>query len=38
MLLVIICQQKKLSKAQISKIIKSGLSFDSWLAHVGKKH
>ena len=29
---------KKLSKAQISKIIKSGVSFDSWLANVGKKH
>ena len=27
----------KLSKAQISKIIQSGRSFGSWLAHLGKK-
>ena len=28
----------KLSKAQISKIIKSSRSFGSWLANLGKKH
>ena len=28
----------KLSKAQISNIIKSGWSFGSWLANLGKKH
>ena len=28
----------KLSKAQISKIIKSSGSFGSWLANLGKKH
>ena len=27
----------KLSKAQISKVIQSGRSFDSWLANLGKK-
>ena len=29
---------KKLSKAQISKIIQSGESFGSWLANLEKKH
>ena len=28
---------RKLSKAQISKIIQSGRSFGSWLANVGRK-
>ena len=28
----------KLSKAQISKIIQSGVSFGSWLNNLGKKH
>ena len=28
----------KLIKVQISKIIQSGESFDSWLANLGKKH
>ena len=28
---------KKLSKAQISKLIESGGSFGSWLANLGKK-
>ena len=28
----------KLSKAQISKIFQSGVSFGSWLNNLGKKH
>ena len=32
-----ICQQIKLSKSQISKIIQSGESFGSWLGNLGRK-
>ena len=32
-----ICQQIKLSKSQISKIIQSGGSFGSWLGNLGRK-